>query len=450
MKLHGDGGDPRSSTHELLEQEARALLSRLRMIKPFALQESSVPAAAINLLTLRTIDNFLIRGRESLQVAIIRYLDWLRSPAGQSASPETANRRYAALRLHFNNVVSELDIFSDVITQRGAHEIGVLLAGLDLLAADALRVNVAISPLPGMVCYLDRGHGAAIRRALTQLPTGKFNPVAVIKVPRERMVSSGIASSLVHEVGHQGAALLDLTNSVRSELKSIDTGSDRFAWSYWSRCLNEIIADLWAVARVGITASIGLIGVVTLPRQMVFRFNLEGPHPMPWLRVRLSIAIGRILFPDPQWDRLEREWLSFYPTDDLPDNYRALLAQLVGSMPGLSSLLINHRPETLGGYSIGEALVRDEVAPSRLGFRFTEWQQDSSSMLRASPCELFAVLGQARYHGLITPEDENQILRRALSNWALRAVLNAEPHLGEVVSGINRISTLASSNAVRR
>ena len=36
------------------------------------------------------------------------------------------------------------------------------------------------------------------------------NPVAIIRVPRERMVGHGIASSLVHEVGHQGAALLGL------------------------------------------------------------------------------------------------------------------------------------------------------------------------------------------------------------------------------------------------
>jgi hypothetical protein len=55
-----------------------------------------------------------------------------------------------------------------------------------------------------MVCYLDRGHGAAIRRARTRLPGGKSNPVAVIRVPRERMISHGIASSLIHEVGPSG------------------------------------------------------------------------------------------------------------------------------------------------------------------------------------------------------------------------------------------------------
>ena len=60
------------------------------------------------------------------------------------------------------------------------------------------------------MCYLDRGHGAAIRRARARLPGGGMSPVAIIRVPRERMVGAGIASSLVHEVGHQAAALLDL------------------------------------------------------------------------------------------------------------------------------------------------------------------------------------------------------------------------------------------------
>ena len=70
------------------------------------------------------------------------------------------------------------------------------------------------------VCYLDRGVGAAIRRARTRLPGGGDNPAAIIRVPRERMVGGGIASSLVHEVGHQAAALLGLVSSLRPVLRA--------------------------------------------------------------------------------------------------------------------------------------------------------------------------------------------------------------------------------------
>ena len=75
--------------------------------------------------------------------------------------------------------------------------------------------------LPGLICYLDRSHGAAIRRARTRLPGGGDNPVAIIRMPRERMIGSGIASSLVHEVGHQAAALLDLVESIRPLLRGL-------------------------------------------------------------------------------------------------------------------------------------------------------------------------------------------------------------------------------------
>ena len=67
--------------------------------------------------------------------------------------------------------------------------------------------------------------GAAIRRARTRLPGGGENPVAIVRVPRERMVGTGIASSLVHEVGHQAAALLDLVNSLRPILKGLQRGT---------------------------------------------------------------------------------------------------------------------------------------------------------------------------------------------------------------------------------
>src|SRR5690606_31545589 len=115
----------------------------------------------------------------------------------------------------FNAILSQVDIFADVLTQRSEHETGVWLRGIDEFAFDALVIPGNRFEAPRLVCYLDRGHGAAIRRARTRLPGGSSNPVAVIRVPRERMVGgSGIGSSVAHEVGHQGAALLDLVNSL--------------------------------------------------------------------------------------------------------------------------------------------------------------------------------------------------------------------------------------------
>src|SRR5262245_20128195 len=179
---------------------------------------------------------------------------------------------------------------------------------------------------PPVICYLDRGHGAAIRRERTRLPGGGENPVAIIRIPRERMVGSGIASSLIHEVGHQAAALLGVIESLRPVLRTRgqgEEGQEQEAWRYWERWISEIFADFWSVARIGVTSTMGLIGVMSLPRVFVFRLNPEDPHPIPWVRVKLSCAIGRALYPHPQWSAVEQLWESFYPRVGLAPGYRA-------------------------------------------------------------------------------------------------------------------------------
>ena len=44
------------------------------------------------------------------------------------------------LRLRFNVVLTQFDLFSDVITQRSENETGVWLGGLDVVSADALEL----------------------------------------------------------------------------------------------------------------------------------------------------------------------------------------------------------------------------------------------------------------------------------------------------------------------
>jgi hypothetical protein len=45
-------------------------------------------------------------------------------------------------------------------------------------------------------------------------------------------------------------------------------------------------------------------------------------------------------------------------------------------------------------------------------------------MSRAAPTLVFAVIGQARAEGLISPETESQFLSRMLNYWAVRDTLN--------------------------
>jgi hypothetical protein len=385
-----------------------------------------VPAAALPPALLSAIDIYLLAGRRKFRRMLQSFISWLRSPEGRSAPLEAAHSRFRMLRLRFNVTVSHFDIFADALTQRSEYETGVWLSGLDVVAADALSLNGDYFSAPGLVCYLDRGHGAAIRRARTRLPGGGSNPVAIVRVPRERMVGCGIASSLIHEVGHQAAALLDLVRSIRPVLRGLQRngGVESAAWQYWDRCISEILADFWSVARLGVTSTLGLMSVVTLPRYFVFRVNLDDPHPAPWVRVRLSCAMGRTLFPHPQWDRLENAWLSYYPPEELDRNKRAFLALLEKTMPGLAAILVHHRPKALGGASLQEALRTGERRPARLSALFQSWRASPSEMYRAAPTLVFAVIGQARFEGLISPERESRFLSRMLNYWAVRDTLD--------------------------
>jgi hypothetical protein len=430
-----------------MAQETRALLARLARVKPFVLHETMVPAAALLPASQIAIERFLAQGRQELRDRAHAFLRWLSTREGQLAPPAEAQRRFTFLRLRFNDLLSQFDTFADVLTQRSEHETGVWLAGLDVAAADALALPDYFTA-PPVICYLDRGHGAAIRRARTRLPGGGENPVAIIRVPRERMVGSGIASSLVHEVGHQGSALLDLVGSIGPILRDRqqqDDGPQKLVWRLWERWISEILADLWAIAKVGITSTLGLMGIVSLPSAFVFRISLDDPHPIPWIRVKLSCAIGQALYPHPQWDRLSQLWESFYPPIDLSRPKRDLLALLQETLPDFVALLVDHRPQSLHGQTLREVLASDDRRPENLAANYQAWLKRPQSMRQVSPTLAFAAIGQARADGQITPELESKAIGNLLTDWAVRSTLDVAAQCSAPgADSIGRLSNLRS------
>ena len=409
----------------MLEQEARALMTRLERVKPFALHETMLPAAAILPSAQTGIERYLMKGRQELRGLIQQYIRWLHGSSGQRATPAQAQRQFSMLRLRFNAVLTQFDLFNDVLTQRSENEIGVWLSGLDVVSSDALELRGDYYYAPPVICYLDRGVGAAIRRARTRLPGGGENPVAIIRVPRERMVGSGIASSLVHEVGHQAAALLDLVNSMKPILQGFQLGNNPYSdsWSLWERWISEILADFWSVAKIGIASTLGLMGVVSLPRAFVFRLNRDDPHPPPWLRVTLSCAMGQALYPHPQWQRLAGLWESYYPLIGLDIDRQDSFAKLQATLPSFVALLVNHRPKSLRGRTLAEVLEVQNRQPRQLQTLLQAWRQQPEKMYRAPPTLAFAVIGQARSDGRMSPEQESTILGKLLTHWALSSTL---------------------------
>ena len=420
-----------SYAHWMLDQEARALLARLARVKPFVLSEPMVLAASLLPAAQIAIERFLTKGRRELRERIQSYLSWLHGE-GKQAHPDEIQRRFVFLKLRFNAVLAQLELFYQVISQRSESEQGVWISGLDVVAADALALP-EFYEAPPVICYLERGIGGAIRRARTRLPGGGENPVAVIRIPRERMIGSGIASSLVHETGHQAAALLGLVPSLRQVLQDKQRAvHEPMPWRLWERWISEIVADCWSIARVGVVSTLGLIGVVGLPRPFIFRIDADDPHPAPWIRVKLSCAIGDGLYPHPQWKRIADLWESYYPLADLDGERRNLLAQLQQTLTEFVTTLIDHRPQALRGRSLREAMKVEERTPGRLAALFGDWNQAPKQMYRAPPSLVFAVLGQAKADGGLSPEDESNLLAKLLTYWAMRSTLDASDYCAAI------------------
>lgn len=424
-----------STASWLIDQEARALLTRLDRVQPFALTETMVPAAALAPTAQASIDRTLIEGRAGLRRDLLAFLDWL-GGAGRQQHPAEQHRRFVLLRMRFNDVLSQLDLFAEVVTQRSEHDTGVWLSGLDVLARDALELGAPYLDPPPVVCYLARGPGAAIRRAHTRLPGGAASPVAIVRVPRERMVGHGIASSLVHEVGHQGAALLSLVESLRPVLRRIGEAAspaEAGAWPIHERTVSEVVADLWSVATLGISSTLGLLAVVSMPCWVVFRPSRDDPHPMPYVRVLISCAIGRSLYPHPQWAALEDVWRTLYPLDALTPDRRRHIDALVATVPQFVGMLLDHRPDSLRGRSLREIMPIGQRRPDRLIELYEAWRRRPAAMAEVPPSLAFAVLGQARAGNRISPRGESRVVGNLLTYWAARSTLDTSAVCADVL-----------------
>ena len=437
-----------------LVNETLALVSRLRTVRSFSLSTPMVLAAAVSAPAQAAINAHLARVAFDLRRKLRAFVAWLRSPDSERLSAAETQARYVLLKLRFNNLLDQVDIFADVLSQRSEHGIGTWVAGLDVLAEDALALPGGYYSPPPLVCFLERGHGAAIRRARTRLPGGDQNPVGVIQIPRERMIGSGIASSLIHEVGHQGSELLGLTTSLRQVLEqrmAAGPKAEALPWQLLSRWLNEILSDCWAMGHLGITATYGLLSVVSLPSYFVFRIGTDGPHPFPWIRVKISLALGAALFPHPQWAALGRQWEALYPTTELSADKRDLIRRLEAVLPAFAGLVLNHRPPALRGRRVADVFPATERQPDQLRGLYDAWQQQAGQREHSAPSLVFAVVGQAKADGRISTDEEVRVLSHMLSHWALNRARNycAVPALPPPAAPLSTLTLKPRTHAPR-
>ncbi len=378
-----------------------------------------VKGAAVSERALNAVSEMLEKSKAQLRNNIHKFIDKIQSREAEAIGIAELQTGFTILKLRYNSILDQLDIFADVLSQRAEHEVGVWLAGLDVLAEDGLSNTRNLFQSPALMVYLDRGHGAAIRRARTRLPGGDENPVAVIQIPRERMVGSGIASSLIHEVGHQVAAMLDLVPTLKEKLsRRAREGQGREAWNYFGLCISEIICDTWAVGLLGISATLGLMGVVALPSYFQFRMDPVDPHPAPYIRVQLSCAFGKKIYPHLQWDRLWNLWKKFYPMQHVTPEIMKRLKEIEEEMDEFVRMVLRHRTTEMKGKTVLELFPVQQRMPDRLQEIAEAARANRTVFNSLSPTLLFAVLGQAKFELKMDAITESKVLSQQLRRWA--------------------------------
>src|SRR4051812_25951677 len=122
-------------TTQFMVNEAQSLISRLEMTKPFALTMPMVVAASIPDEALKGITDLIVASNKELKQRVRHFISWVKHPSSRDFSAEEVQGRFALLKLRFNELLDDLDIFADVTSQRAEHDTGVWVAGLDALAA---------------------------------------------------------------------------------------------------------------------------------------------------------------------------------------------------------------------------------------------------------------------------------------------------------------------------
>ena len=334
------------------------------------------------------------------------------------------------LRLSFQNALSQFDLFSEVITQRSEH-------GQRRPALRARRRGGRGAAAAGPVLRGPAGGLLAAPRAGRRDPPGPDPAAGRRRQPGrahpdparadDRLRHRVLAGARGRPSGRGAAA----AGRVAAGAAAPRSGCAR-ACGRPGICGTAGSPRSWPTsgrsARIGIGSTLGLIGLVSLPRGFVFRPSDDDPHPMPWVRVLLSCAIGDRLYPDPQWDRLAATWRAMYPLagvrPQLAGDHRRAAGHHAGprhgagrAPPGPAARPVARRGAPQPGAATATALLR----------RFSDWEADPSRMALAPPTLAFAVLGQARASGRLSPERESRLLRRLITSWAVTQLARDGP-----------------------
>ncbi|MEW5727097.1 MAG: hypothetical protein AB1918_04650 [Pseudomonadota bacterium] len=269
-----------------------------------------------------------------------------------------------AFRDRYTQTEVVLDFYGDAVNTRTNPETGAMLRACDHLAWSSL--NQALPALghavPPVLCYVDKGLGAAILKAGLRLwDGGTISPAAAIRVARHNLWRP---TSLIHEAGHQFAHIAGW-NEELAEVYRTELGAAPEVATTWAGWASEVAADAFAFVHLGYAAVATLHDVLAGDRQAVFSFGF-GPHPVSYLRILLGVAMCRRAFGAGPWDDMEAEWRADNPLDGVPAPTRAVVEASLQVLPRIADVTVWRPMRGFNGRALAAIVDPARVAPAAL------------------------------------------------------------------------------------
>jgi hypothetical protein len=286
-----------------------------------------------------------------------------------------------SFRETYMRVETLIDFYGDAINSRTGPELGSKLRAFDYIAG--LSMQRMLKPLgkktPPVLTYLDKGLGASILRAGLRLwDGGTMSPVAAVKVTFHNQERP---TAIVHETGHQVAAILDWNEELTQAFERQLSPEGRDVAKIWASWATEVAADAYGFVNVGFAAVAALSDVVAGSASQVFNYNPAGVHPISYLRVLLGFAMARRMYGYGLWDDLERAWRARYPLTLAPQGFRPTLEALEKAIPRVVEISLLSPMQAFGGKSLSACIDPALVSPEALA----RLKADAGPSLLTSP-----------------------------------------------------------------
>lgn len=233
------------------------------------------------------------------------------------------------------------DYYFELFGQRQS-KFGEWLLGCDRIALDCYQAaytgigQAKPIPAPPPFSFMRTGFGPATYTRKTRLTAlgRQMNPFPLIQLPYHRMVNPWTLGAVLHEVSHNLQNDLGLWLAVPRAIarRLLRAGLGAAVAKVWTKWNRETFADLSGLLLGGPGVVASLMDVVGRSPEVVFAFSPAGVHPVPYLRVLISVELLRRMGFSAEAQHYREAWLRMYPNaraGNIPDEILRTAARAI-------------------------------------------------------------------------------------------------------------------------